>query len=139
MLMDWFKCCRCTASSKVLQVLPKMYELRRNVQVLFLKKILIKKQHVYRNKKLSIVYYYSLMKLYKYINYSYSEIILEVKLKLLVFFFVQLTMWKVENVESINVESDSNKQKENGMILCIYTQWKSTKRWRALIHRMIRK
>ena len=64
--MDWFKCCRCTASSTVLQVLSKMYELRRNVQVLFLKKLLIKKQHVYRNKKLSIVYYYSLMKLYKH-------------------------------------------------------------------------
>ena len=139
MLMDWFKCCRCTASSTVLQVLSKMYELRRNVQVLFLKKLLIKKQHVYRNKKLSILYYYSLMKLYKHINYSYSEIILEVKLKVLVFFFVQLTMWKVEKVESINVESDSNKEKENGMILCIYRQWKSTKRWRALIHRMIRK
>ena len=33
----------------------------------------------------------------------------------------------------------NNKQKEFRLILCIYTQWKSTKRWRLLIHRMIRK
>ena len=33
----------------------------------------------------------------------------------------------------------NNKQKEYRLILCIYTEWKSMKRWRALIHRMIRK
>ena len=33
----------------------------------------------------------------------------------------------------------NNEQKEYRLILCIYTQWKSKKWWRALIHRMIRK
>ena len=30
-------------------------------------------------------------------------------------------------------------QKENRLILCVYTQWESMKRWRALVHRMITK
>ena len=34
-----------------------MYELRRSVRVLLYKKKLLKKQHVYRKKKLSIDYY----------------------------------------------------------------------------------
>ena len=66
---------------------------------------------VYRNKNLSVVYYYSLTQLYRQINYSYSEIsqwnVLEVKLKLLVFvFFVPVVMRKVQKVESPNIQSD---------------------------------
>ena len=33
----------------------------------------------------------------------------------------------------------NKKQKENRLILCVYMQWKSTKMWRALIHRMVTK
>ena len=33
----------------------------------------------------------------------------------------------------------NNKQNKNKVILCLYTQWKSMKRWRILIHRMITK
>ena len=65
-----------------------------------------------------------------------------VKLKLLVFFFVPLVMRKVQKVESIYYITEwlrNNEQKEYRLILCIYKHWKNTKRWRALIHRMIRK
>ena len=30
-------------------------------------------------------------------------------------------------------------QKENRLIQCVCKQWKSTKRWRVLIHKMIKK
>ena len=33
----------------------------------------------------------------------------------------------------------NNKQKESRLILCVYTRWKSTKKWRTLIHIMITK
>ena len=33
----------------------------------------------------------------------------------------------------------NNKQEENKFILCVYMQWKITKRWKTLIHRKITK
>ena len=78
----------------------------------FIKKKLLKKQHVSRNKT-SIVYYYSLTKLYEQLNSSYSDVywishrnVLKVKSKLLVFSFVPLVMWKVQKLVSINIQSN---------------------------------
>ena len=56
------------------------------------------------------------------------------------FLFCPLVMQKVQKVESINIASmRNNLQKESRLIQCVYTQWKSSKRKRVLIHRMITK
>ena len=56
----------------------------------------------------------------------------EVKVKLLVFFLVPLVMQKVQKVESVNIQSDweTKRKKENRLVLCVYTQWQSMKRWK---------
>ena len=56
------------------------------------------------------------------------------------FLFCTLVMQKVQKVESINTAwMWNNLQKESRLIQCVYTQWKSSKRKRVLIHRMITK
>ena len=56
------------------------------------------------------------------------------------FLFCTLVMQKVQKVESINTAwMWNNLQKESRLIQCVYTRWKSSKRKRVLIHRMITK
>ena len=52
-----------------------------------------------------------------------------------------LVMQKVQKVESVNIQSDckTTSKKRTDSILCVYMQWKSIKRWTALIHIMIMK
>ena len=61
--------------------------------------------------------------LYKQINHSYSQQnALEVKLDLLVFFFVLLVMQKVQKVESIKMQRDCetmSKKRTNSS--CVFT------------------
>ena len=66
--------------------------------------------------------------------------VLEVKLKLLVFFSVLLVMQKEQKLESVNIQSDyQTMSKMRTDLSCVYTQWKSMKRWRVLLQRMITK
>ena len=51
------------------------------------------------------------------------------------YFFVLLVMQKVPKMESINIQSDCEMSREQSHPVCL--QWKSMKRQRALIHRMI--
>ena len=78
----------------------------------FIKKELLKKWHVYWNKKLSIVYYYdviiqaSTLFIFRYLLNFTTKWCTGGKLKSLVLFFVLLVIQKVQKVESANIQSD---------------------------------
>ena len=78
----------------------------------FYKKKLLKKQHVYRNKKLTILYYYDVIiqatKLFisrDLLNFT-TKWCTGGKLKPLVLFFVLLVIQKVQKAESANIQID---------------------------------
>ena len=62
-------------------------------------------------------------------------------MKPLVLFFVPPVIRKVQKVKSINIQTDCETMRYKTMWthLHIYMQWKSTKRWSTLIHKMILK
>ena len=66
---------------------------------------------------------------------------MKVKSKLLVFFPVPPVIQIIEKVESVNKQSNCKTtcKKDNRFVQCVYTLWKSTKRWRLLKHQMITK
>ena len=97
----------------------------------FYKKKLLKKQCLYRNKKLSIVL--SLFSdliiqtnnLFKFRDlWNFTMKCIGVKLKLLVFFFVPLVMWKAQKVESIYyIQSDCEiTSKKSTDSSCVFTR-----------------
>ena len=78
----------------------------------FYKKETLKKQHIYRNKKLSIVYYYDVIiqasKLFIFrdlLNFT-TKWCTGGKLRPLVLFFVLLVIQKVQKLEGANIQSD---------------------------------
>ena len=119
-----------------------MYELQWSVQVLLLKKRLLKKKHVYRNKKLSSLYYYSDVitetnKLFKLRDFTKC---IKGPINDFSFLFCTITDAKsTKGGEHYYRVISSQQVKRGRLILCTYTQWKSIKRWTALIHRVIRK
>ena len=83
-----------------------MYELQWSIWKLFYKNDFLKKQHVYRNEKVSIVLLLSEVIIQTNLlifrnSLNFTTKYTGVKLKLLVFFFVLLAMRKVQKVESI--------------------------------------
>ena len=96
----------------------------------FYKKKLLKKQHVYRNKKLCIVLLLFSDIIIQTNNlfifrdlWNFTMKCIGVKSKLLVFFFVPLVMWKVQKIESIYyIQSDckTTSKKRTGSS-CVFT------------------
>ena len=66
---------------------------------------------------------------------------MEVKSKLLVFSPVPSVIQIIQKVESVNTQSNckTTYKKDNRLVQCVYTLWKSTKRWKSLKHHMITK
>ena len=101
----------------------------------FIKKKLLKKQHIYRNKKLSIVYYYGVItqasKLFIFrdlINFT-RKWCTGGKLKPLVFFFVLLVIQKVQKVESANIRviGKQRTKREHTHLVCLHAVGKYKK------------
>ena len=95
----------------------------------FYKKETLKKQHIYRNKKLSIVYYYDViiqankLLIFRDLLNVTTKWCTGGKLKLLVLFFVLLVMRKVQKVESANIQSDwKTKSKIGTDSSCVFTR-----------------
>ena len=62
------------------------------------------------------------------------------QIKAFSFLLCTLVVWKVQKAESITIQSDcKTMSKERTDSSCVYTLWKSTKKWRALLWRMIMK
>ena len=144
MLIQWFKCCCYLVSSTVFPVYWKIIWTTMECASTFInKKKLLKKQHVYRNKKLSILYYYDVIvqasKLFiskDLLNFT-TKWCTGGKLKPLVLFFLLLVIQKVQKTESANIQSDwktTNKKRADpsSVFTCIgkvrkggerYTEW----------------
>ena len=91
----------------------KMYELRQGVQVLFF---------IFRC----------------LLNFTMKCI--GGQIKTFSFLFCTTCDAKSTKVERVNIQQFwNNDKKDNRLIQCVYMQWKSTNRWRLLIHRMIMK
>ena len=93
-----------------------------------IKKKLLKKQYVYRNKKLSIVYYYDVIIqgskffIFKNLSNFTTKWCTGGKLRPLVLIFVVLIIQKKQKVESVNIQSDwktTNKKKTGSS--CVFT------------------
>ena len=128
MLIQWFKCFCCSVPFTVYHVYWKIVWTTMERASSFIKKKLLKKQHIYRNKKLSIVYYYGVIiqasKLFIFrdlINFT-RKWCTGGKLKPLVFFFVLLVIQKVQKVESANTRSDwKTTNKKRTYSSCVFT------------------
>ena len=122
--MYWFKCCRSFICS--ISCLVKKYMNYDGACKFFYKKKLFEKQLAHRRSYANKIFILRYL-----LNFTTKCIWGQIKaFNLLSCIVLTQKVWKVEK---------NNLQKEYKLMQCVYTQWKSTKRWRALIHRIIRK
>ena len=122
--MYWFKCCRSFICS--ISCLVKKYMNYDGACKFFYKKKLFEKQLAHRRSYANKIFIFRYL-----LNFTTKCIGGQIK----AFSLLSCSVFtqKVQKVEK------SNMWKEYKLMKCVYTQWKSTKRWRALIHRIIRK